>query len=254
MSDLPANPVEILTREDVSLIARQVIGDLVRTEVANGISLAFVSVPTKETVERMIEQALTPVRQQHTDDLHSVDRHLREAEGKISAAVRRLDAVSDQFPQFMMDVRGEIGRLVAENEANKVRLSAVELQQAQTNLQGVADRNEIRDLHNKFTDLRNDIHGDPNEPNTPSLFTMQLNRTEEANAQHKEVLRRIDALDTKTATQEKYIETRRGLELQLMGAITKLIGSKWIIAAAVAAIAAVGGAELYEVLLRIFVK
>lgn len=219
--------IEKVTREEVRLIVREELSGLVRNEVAEGIRSAMMNVATIDVVQRMIESAVNPIKEHTTDQLHSVDRHLREAESRMTLSARGFDTASDKFVAFIGEMREQFGRLTTLAEENRNHIGKVENIQDHAIKQATLDRSELNKALERIDDLHADIHGDPDEPHHVSLYELIADGNKDRNEYHRETLDLIKPINDKLDTHDKYIASRKGMEMQLMQAGTKLLANKW---------------------------
>ncbi len=254
MNDLPVvdSPDKPFTREDVESIFHTQLSGLVRQEVTEGLRIALVNIPTLDVVQRMIDNTVRPLRENTTTQLNSVDHHLRAAESRMSEVADVARQHSERFQQTALDISTNVGRLVSELNAQKERLDRFENRQSDVEQQAFLDRTELTKAIGRIDDLHADIHGDPKEPHHVSLHQLIANGNTDRDRNHQELLDSIKPLADRLDTAEKYIASRRGLELQVMQGAVKVLQNKWTTVVFILGMGTILGLNIFQLLQVIF--
>jgi chromosome segregation ATPase len=245
VSDLPAT-APALTSDEIRRIISQ--------ELPGAIRAALSDYPTMATVQTMIEAAVRPIRESYERDIKSIDLHLREAEGKLSSATRKLEVAADRFSEVARDTAESLGELKTANTERQRQVTSLEHRLSNQGTQITSDRGELTKVINTVDDLHKDIHGDPSEPHTVSLFQMLKQRQDEANTQYQTILQRFDGFEPRLKAAEGYIASRLAIETALLQWTKGVLQNKWIMAALIVAGGSFLGMRVFEQFIEVLLK
>ena len=138
---------------------------------------ALSTIPSEDTVKRMIDDQVANARKELLESINSVvgsvnsiDMHLRQAEGSFSEAKKTLGLAVEKFETFV--ARGESMFASLEERQNSVDkdVLALSTEVATVRNQAGINRIELAQTTDHLNDLKFDVHGDPSKPDMPSLF------------------------------------------------------------------------------------
>jgi len=142
------------------------IEDKIRAAVRD----AMHDVPTLETVDRMIDAKVDPLKVQIREQTNSLDKHLRQSEADLKEAARTFNKSAADLQVLNGQISEKIGGLTAMDASQQGQIT--QLQNAITTItsQAVGDRKDIDRVVTDAYRLKVDIHGDPDQPHIPSLY------------------------------------------------------------------------------------
>ena len=243
MSDLPA---QVLTAEDIRSV--------VRSEVGEAIRLALVNVPTIEVIQSMIDAKVNPLREAYEADRRSTDMHLRQAESGLKNTAREIGRKAEQFGEATKQMAEVAAELRATNQERARQIDELQRRFEQHEIIANQDRAELSEVSGQIKNLKTDIHGDPSEPHSMSLYQLITDDRAEAKRQRGENAEKLANIEKKLSEQEEYIASRRGLEKEAMKAVTKLLTNRWVIGILILGLGGILGAEVYMRVIEALLK
>lgn len=189
------------------------IEDKIRAAVRD----AMHDVPTMETVDRMIDAKVDPLKVQIREQTNSLDKHLRQSEADLKDAARTFNKTAADLQVMASNISEKVGGLTAMDTAQQAQINHIQSALTQINTQAAGDRKDIDRINTETHRVKTDIHGDPDNPHVPSLYSIiklnheaVLNGLQKLETEQQEIGKRLASVEGFITTQKTALKALAG--------------------------------------------
>ncbi|MBL8165685.1 MAG: hypothetical protein JNJ61_27120 [Anaerolineae bacterium] len=236
---------QLLTADQLEAVITSIRPEIERA-VQTAMREALTNIPTTDTVARMIDAKVDPLKAASYEQIQSIDKHLRQSEELLKAAARQMDDAMARFTENMTKVAMSIGELTATDKAQQALIDRLDGTLITVQAQMAVDRKSLTELYVTQQRLTGEIHGDPTNPLQQSVFGLIREMREETGKRfdqvislHNELGDHYNKLNERLSPIEEYIATQRGMikkARQAIAEVLKTTRGKVLLGATVAAL------------------